>query len=190
MQSGAIPADDLTEALVELELINCNGDERASHTSGVERAAAAVVQDGDENHDEMITYGEFEEMKRSAEEEVGDAANAVIATLQSGECVVGHILEEMSATTPGNGRMLATSRRRRRRSLSEEYSDEEYRSAMNVMKAMPYTAMSIELHHTARLAHGGSVADYCTRTRTDYSNQYAVRIDMIYCATVRNYSYC
>ena len=89
----------------------------------------------------MITYGEFEEMKRSAEEEVGDAANAVIATLQSGECVVGHILEEMSATTPGNGRMLATSRRRRRRSLKDAYSDAEYQSAMSVMEAMLYDAM-------------------------------------------------
>ena len=103
MPSGAIPADDLIEALVELELTNCTGDERASHTSGVERAAAAVVQEGDDNHDEMITYGEFEEMKRSAEEEVGDAADAVIASLQPDECLVGHILDETSATTTRSG---------------------------------------------------------------------------------------
>ena len=85
MPSGAIPADDLIEALVELELTNCTGDERASHTRGLERAAAAVVEDGDENDDGMINRAELERMKRSAEEEVGDTADAVIATLQPSE---------------------------------------------------------------------------------------------------------
>ena len=99
MPSDAIPADDLTEALVELALANCTGDERASYTPGVETAAAAVVEKGDGNSDGMITRGEYEVMRQSAEEEVGDAADAVIATLQPGECVAGHMLEKTSAAT-------------------------------------------------------------------------------------------
>ena len=50
-------------------------------------------------------------MIRSAEEEVGDAADSVIATLQSGECVVGRMLDEETSAikTSGNGRRLAAS---------------------------------------------------------------------------------
>ena len=109
MPSGAIPANDLTEALVEMAFINCTADERASYAPGVETAAAAVVKEGDGDSDGMISHGEFEKMVRSAEEEVGDAADSVIATLQSGECVVGRMLGETSATTSGNGRRLAAS---------------------------------------------------------------------------------
>ena len=124
MPSGAIPADDLIEALVELALTNCTSDERASHTRGLETAAAAVVKDGDKNDDGMIDRAELERMKRSAEEEVGDTADAVIATLEPGECLVDHILDETSAMTSGNGRRLALSRRLQRRSLSVETSSE------------------------------------------------------------------
>ncbi len=109
MPSGAIPANDLTDALVELAFTNCTADERASYTPGVETAAAAVVKDGDGDSDGMISHGELEKMIRSAEEEVGDAADSVIATLHSGECVVGRMLEETSAKTSGNGRRLAES---------------------------------------------------------------------------------
>ena len=38
MPSGAIPADALTEALVELAFTNCTADERTSHTPDVETA--------------------------------------------------------------------------------------------------------------------------------------------------------
>ena len=110
MPSDAIPAADLTVALVELALTNCTGDERASYAPSVETAAAAVVKEGDADSDGMLSHGELEKMIRSAEEEVGDAADSVIATLQPGECVVGHILEETSATTSGKGRRLAAGR--------------------------------------------------------------------------------
>ena len=74
-------------------------------------AARADVMDADEDSNGVITDLEYVKMRRAAGLKVGHMAEEVMAKLEPNECVVGHIIEETSAT--GNGRMLEASRGRR-----------------------------------------------------------------------------
>ena len=167
MPSGAIPADHLIEALVELALTNCTGDERVGYTPGVEVAAAAVVTEADDNQDGMITDHELEEMIRSAEEEVGDAADAVIAALQPDECLVGHILDETSAATTRSGRMLEDSHQRQRRLSGQDlYSNEDYVRAV---------------HRTLSCLHDGWCCCFYLRVTVERLSSYFLSLQQFMC---------
>ena len=141
LPGSAMPVDVYAAALVEVMLTDCSASERNEHGKGVERAAADLAGETDQDGDGLISTGEIAARRESTDAKTIAVAEAVEDELPTDQCLLIPILDKMAETTPGTsnpGRMLEARQEHQRRLETSAY--QKYGGAMDVMPFLLYRA--------------------------------------------------